>query len=89
MPDGHYIFDKRYQSRQDNADALHSRVDEILRSPTAFGKDTVQFARDYDIARRGGELYWPIEPANWRTNANISSIENKAIMFEVVKAKKK
>ena len=89
MPDGHYIFDKRDQSRQDNADALHSRVEEVLRSPASFGKYTVQFARDYDVARRRGELYWPIEPTNWRTNANISSIENKAIMFEVVKATKK
>ena len=82
MPDGRGIFDKRDQSRQDNADALHSRVEEVLRSPVSFGKYTVQFARDYDVARRRGELYRPIEPTNWRTHANISSIENKAIMFK-------
>jgi hypothetical protein len=86
MPDGHFIFDKRDQSRQYNADGLHSRVQQVLRSPVSFGKYTVQFARDYDVARRRGELYWPIEPANWRTNANISSIENKAIMFTGVVA---
>ena len=63
MPDGHFIFDKRDQSRQYNADALHSRVEQVLRSPVSFGKYTVQFARDYDVARRRGELYWPIKPA--------------------------
>ena len=78
MPDGHFIFDKRDQSRQYNAYGLHSRVQQVLRSPVSFGKYTVQFARDYDVARRRGELYRPIEPTNWRTNANISSVENKA-----------
>ena len=91
MPDGHDIFDNREQwpannFDNNNADALRSRVREVLRSPVSFGKYAVQFVRDYDVARRRNELYWPIEPTNWRTHANISSIENKAIMFKGVNA---
>ena len=53
MPDGVGICGERDRPSKANKNALHRRIVEVLQNPAAFGKYTVQFARDYDGAPTG------------------------------------
>ena len=86
MPDGVAICGKRDRLSEDNQNALHRRVVEVLQNPAAFGKYTVQFARNYDVAAQRKDVDWQTKPRNNRpVNVDIRSIGNKTIMFKGVR----
>ena len=86
MPDGVGICGKRDRLSEDNENALHRRVVEVLQNPAAFGKYTVQFARDYDVANQRKDVHWQTKPRNNRpVNLDLSLIGNKIIMFQEVR----